>query len=288
MAFPAVAPSDFFDLSSCRLRSLWELMQKFRVDAALRLAAIFEQVHRLEAADETIIPPDIRAMFRNLALSDGFELGFVAFSASLRRLIESMDGDVSNYGDMRRICREMQGRLADEIEARCVLLLSSREATYYEKPRNGWEASLSRFPDISDDVEEAYKCFALSRFPASVFHSIQIIETTLIELGRFLGVSDPLSGWTAVSKKLNSIVQKSYKDRSEFERENFAFLEQLQGTVEALKNAWRNKISHSHERLALVRTDVNFEVAEEVLFASRAFVRRLAEGLPARRDGNDI
>jgi hypothetical protein len=53
--------------------------------------------------------------------------------------------------------------------------------------------------------------------------------------------------------------------------------------VEALKNAWRNKISHAHGKL-IVMTGEEFhpDVAEEILTATRAFMRRLAEGLPAK------
>jgi hypothetical protein len=85
---------------------------------------------------------------------------------------------------------------------------------------------------------------------------------------------------TAVSKSLDAIVQKPHKSRSLFEKKNFGFLEQLQGTVHGLKNAWRNKISHAQGRLALMTADFNEEIAEEILIATRAFTRRLAEGLP--------
>jgi hypothetical protein len=95
-------------------------------------------------------------------------------------------------------------------------------------------------------------------------------------------VSDPHSGWTAVSNALSSAVKKSHKDRTSFERQHFDFLEQLNGTVEGLKNAWRNKISHSQGRLKLMTTDFSPEIAEEILFATRAFLRRLAEGLPPK------
>jgi hypothetical protein len=64
-----------------------------------------------------------------------------------------------------------------------------------------------------------------------------------------------------------------------FEKRNFAFLEQLHGTVGALKNAWRNKISHVEGRSQP-------EIAELILLASRAFMRRLAEGLPPRKKLN--
>jgi hypothetical protein len=159
--------------------------------------------------------------------------------------------------------------------------LTPRESDYFISPFSGWEVSTKRFPEIVGDVEEAAKCIALSRHAGSVFHSTQIVEIVLIELGKFLKVADPKSGWTAVSIALNKVIKKDHRDRTRFEKKNFAFLEQVHGTVEGLKNAWRNKISHSQGKLFLLTSNFSPEVAEEIFFATRAFTRRLAEGLPS-------
>ncbi len=58
------------------------------------------------------------------------------------------------------------------------------------------------------------------------------------------------------------------------------FLEQVQGTIQALQFAWRNKVSHAHGKLTVMTGDFNPEVAEEILYASRAFMRRLATDAP--------
>ena len=181
---------------------------------------------------------------------------------------------------LKPLSEEMGKRLVDETSDKLFFAMAPIESEFYCKPRRGWEVSIKRFPEIVDDVEEASKCFALSRYPAAVFHSVQIVEAGLIELGGFLKVKDPFSGWTAVSSALNQVTKKEHKRRTAFERQNFAFLEQVQGTVEGLKNAWRNKISHVGGRLVVMTKEFSPEVAEEILFATRAFLRRLAEGLP--------
>lgn len=55
--------------------------------------------------------------------------------------------------------------------------------------------------------------------------------------------------------------------------------------MEALKNAWRNKISHAQGKLNLLSPAFTREIAEEILIATRAFMRRLAEGLPPAANG---
>ncbi len=41
------------------------------------------------------------------------------------------------------------------------------------------------------------------------------------------------------------------------------FLEQMHGTIEGLKNAWCNKISHAQGKLTLLTADFSPDVAEE-------------------------
>ena len=183
---------------------------------------------------------------------------------------------------------ELQGRLEDEAHAMTLLALNTEEADYYGNPRKDWDVVIDRFPDTVIDVEEARKCFALSRYAAAVFHTMQVVEVGLIELGKFIQVRDPKSGWTAVANELKKIVVKKYEDRTDFERQHFELLEQVQGTVEALKNAWRNKVSHAQGRLILMNQDFSPEIAEEILFASRSFMRRLATDLPAAQLGSDL
>ena len=169
-----------------------------------------------------------------------------------------------------------------ELETKFVFTLTAAQADHYINFRKDWELIYERFPEALIDIEEARKCFALGRYAAAVFHTLQIIEHGLLELGQLIGVSDPKSGWTAVSKELTKIVEKKRDLRSDFEKENFSLIEQLQATVEALKNAWRNKISHAQGRLTPVNSEFTPDIAEEIIFATRAFMRRLVELLPSK------
>jgi hypothetical protein len=80
-----------------------------------------------------------------------------------------------------------------------------------------------------------------------------------------------------LDRQLTAILKKKYGERTDFENQNFEFLEQIHGTIEGLKNAWRNKISHAQAKLTLMTKDFSPDVAQEILFASRAFMRRLAD-----------
>lgn len=171
-------------------------------------------------------------------------------------------------------------RIIDELGLQFIYSLDPKEAEYLNNPHKGWEEIISRFPNAVMDVEEMHKCFSFNRYAATIFHSVQVIEGGLIELGRLIEIEDPKSGWTAVTKKLEKILKTEYKDRTPFENQNYSFFEQIHGTIGALKNAWRNKISHVQGKIILMSTEFTPEITEEILFASRAFMRRLADGLP--------
>jgi len=143
---------------------------------------------------------------------------------------------------------------------------------------------VTRFNNATDDIEELSKCFALSRYPACVYHSLQATEIGIIELGRFIGVADPKPGWDATRNALKKILAKKYDQRNAFEQAHSAFIEQINGTIEALQTAWRNKISHAEGRLSLISKEFSAEVAEEIMLATRAFMRRLGLELPPKSE----
>lgn len=208
------------------------------------------------------------------------DLEMASSIATVNRVLHCLADRKSTYGDLWKFAPELDSRIFDEIEQRTFFALSSREAAYYQFPMRGWEEIIERIPATLADIEEASKCFALCRYAAAVFHSLQVVEVGLIELGKSIGVTDPKSGWTATTNRLAGIIKKGHEARTSFEREHFEFFEQIQGTIEGLKNAWRNKVSHAQGRLALMTSDFTPDIAEEILFATRAFMRRLVTETP--------
>ena len=183
-------------------------------------------------------------------------------------------------GQLGNMLMQVQATLERELSTKLFFRLQHERREIFEHPTKGWEEVLAKFPDAHTDVEEMHRCFAVSRYAGAVFHSVQAIEFSLLALGEFLEIEDPKSGWTAVSNKLDKLTKAKFQDLDTKHKDNFAFIEQLQGTVTALKNAWRNKISHAHGKLLLMTSEFAPDVAEEIIIATRAFMRRLATELP--------
>jgi len=172
--------------------------------------------------------------------------------------------------------------LENELALNVFFRLTEARRSYFEAPTDGWNEVVARFPNTVSNIEEMNKCFALSRYAAAVYHACQVLELGLIDLGIFLEVEDPKSGFTAVTRELKKLIENGHSNVPQRFRDCFDFLEQMHGITEALKSAWRNKIDHAQKTLVLMAVDFTPDIAEEILFASRSFMRRLATEMPPK------
>lgn len=212
------------------------------------------------------------------------ELDLAASAATIKKLRAALKKPNPLNTDINPLTIELGERLYDEMGGRYFWALTISETAYYKNPHKGWEEVIAKFHASITDVEEASKCFALSRYAAAVFHSLQIVEIGLIDLGRVIVANDPQTGWNATTNRLKKILATKYPDRTPFQNQHSQFLEQISATIEALKSAWRNKISHAQDKLVLLTSDFTPEIAEEILLASRSFMRRLATDAPTSPD----
>lgn len=184
------------------------------------------------------------------------------------------------FGDLGRGVDHLSKTIEWEMRTRLFLSLTDEEASIYNKWSEGWEAIIERFGGVVCDVEEMQKCYALGRYTASIFHSLQVVEVGIVALGDYLEVNDPKRGWDATCKKLKILVDGGHSKLPEGFSGQYGFLEQINQCAQSMKHAWRNKVNHVDGRLAVLRSDFTPDIAEEVIMASRGFMRRLATELP--------
>jgi len=269
------------------LVSLWDMLT-FDAGRLVRAMQFLADAHRiLESSDfnqglfSDLTGPEF--YLKNLAEIVKYcdEVPFPMTKIPTERILRLADGKQPfQVKAMADLLGEAARRLRDEAGIYTLLRVSAERSRFYSEPRADWGETISRFPETVSDVEEANICFSLERYPACVFHCVQIIETGLIALGTFLNVRDPKVGWTATANELDRIVKKKFNDLTPFESENIDKIKQIYATVGALQDAWRNKISHARGRLMVMTSDFSPKVAEEILVATRGFMRRLATDLP--------
>jgi hypothetical protein len=194
--------------------------------------------------------------------------------------IEDLEWAVRGGDVHQRDIANLIGSLRRELSTRYLVEIAPERVSLYTSSltSSDWPAILKRFPAASDDVEEMGKCFALCRYSAAVFHSLLVAEHGLVRLGVALGVTDPKEGWDASTRKLEAIVKAGHNANQT--GLDFAFLEQTNAAAQAMKHAWRNKVNHATGKPMVMAGGFASYVAEEIVAATRAFMRRLSDGLP--------
>ena len=273
-----------------RLSSWWELMRFFN-PCILLMAAETKGQHQRSVDEQgnsvtnKPLPDYMRTMgpevYSPVELECS-ELGLVASLASARRLITLFGDPNPTQGDLQKALNELQGRLVDELIGRYFLALTPAEADLFENWRKGWEAISDRFPEIIRDVEEMNKCLALGRYSGAMFHALHVAEWGAISLGKFIEVSDLKEGWGPTERKLRELVSGGHAKLPAVLAGKFDFLEQMNREINSLVLAWRHKVDHAANHLAIVpNIDFTPDIAEHVIGAIRIFMLRLMEGLPA-------
>ena len=169
----------------------------------------------------------------------------------------------------------------DELSLRLYFSLEPEEADNYTKPWDKWEKVVKRFEDTVRDIEEMNKCFALGRYTASMFHALHVAEWGAIELGEYIGVTDPKKGWGPTEKKLRELIKSGHSTLPVQLNGKFEFLEQISREIDSMVLAWRHKVDHAANHLAIVpNTEFTPDIARHIIGAVRIFMLRIIEGMP--------
>jgi hypothetical protein len=123
------------------------------------------------------------------------------------------------------------------------------------------------------------KCFALSRHTAAIFHSLLVVESGLIALGGLIGAKDKKVSWDATCKRMQELLTAGHNSYPGDMSISFAVLEQINQSAQTMKLAWRNKVNHVAGKLVVISTGFAPDIAEEIILATRGFMRRLATDL---------
>jgi hypothetical protein len=183
-------------------------------------------------------------------------------------------------GTLKKMLDTITDRLPDELSTKLFFQVPHSRREFFENPLSGWEAVVKRFDACVRDVEEMNKCFALSRYIAAMYHALQVAEVGAIELGNKIGVTDPKKGWGPTTRRLSELVKSGHSKFDASMGVTFDFVEQMNREVETMKLAWRHKVDHAANHLAILpNSDFTPDVAEHIMKSVRLFMDRLVEEL---------
>jgi hypothetical protein len=173
---------------------------------------------------------------------------------------------------------ELQKTINREMRKVVFLYVGTKESERYSQPLVGWESVIARWPQVKMNISEASLCFSLDRFGGAVFHALLVAEFGAIQLCRLLDVCGDRPGWACVTK-LEAIIDKAYPVRTALEQQHSELLRDMVPKTVSLRNQ-RHQITHIDNANDWIVQEIGPKTADEVIFATRAFMRELAKRLP--------
>jgi hypothetical protein len=156
-----------------------------------------------------------------------------------------------------------------ELETVRFLLVPFPKDEQYLNPLAKWDEALAKFPEITTDVEEATKCFALSRYTAAVFHFMRVMELGVQQLGNHFSVAraaDKL--WGDITNEIGQKV-KALPRSTPTETAIQASFAEAALHLDHVRLAWRNPTMHPKQTYTE-------DEAQDVLGKVRIFMNHLA------------
>jgi hypothetical protein len=263
-------------------RGVVSLLDMLKLYAKLFTEALCE-MYRMEARWEptdTIVPQPSSVAAHLVGLQiECASYGLTETEKKCVRIMNDCHTRPITYRETVAALKELRERFQDELESELFLHLDTKQAQLYEKPKRGWEEVTVRFPKVRHDIEESSKCFALERYGAAVFHVMLIAEYGVIQVADVFGVAGDRPGWASLDR-LQRIHDKNWNDKTPLEQKHSKLLENLLPLAFAMKESWRHKMDHVANKIEWMDTIFSPEVADDIISATRGFMRRLALDLP--------
>ena len=198
------------------------------------------------------------------------QLVLSATVAQLERIDLMIADGINNVPMFTAALMEVTSRMNDELSARYVYCLDSKQATYIQAHQFAVVAS-DRFPDAIPDMEEAAKCYAFERPTACIFHLMRVTEYGINAIAKLLNIPDHNPTWEPIIRKIDAELKLDYKHRQYKGSQDL--LANMSTHLHAVKVAWRNKTMH-------VEKINTMEHAKEIYDATCGLMRYLGENLP--------
>src|ERR1044072_3749489 len=196
---------------SFRLASLLDMI-RFYAEKFIAVTNWLETVNAIAGTTKVglddVIVDKTRSMFNeevDKAVENCSQIGLVHCVKQLERIKRSLAYPGSRMCDYIALVRELQNRIEDELESVMLMQIPVDRARYYEGQNLFGQDVADKFPSAILDIEEAGKCYAVSRHTACVFHLMRVMEIGLRSVAKSLGIPDTniLPSWQSVIDKIN-------------------------------------------------------------------------------------
>ncbi len=200
-------------------------------------------------------------------------------------------GFKKNFPNLLKKAEELRVALKEEENEAMFLCLSETERDHYRDKEQFGQIAPVKFKEIAGDIDEAYKCLAVGRYTASVFHCMRMLEYGVHKLASHFDVDlqvDVIDGRTGKrtrdkrDQEWNALCQQILREIKHLpaptptEQETKLKFEDLAIHLSNVR-AERNAVMHA--RYATTKR-FTAKKAENVLEETKSFIAELALVLP--------
>jgi hypothetical protein len=139
-----------------------------------------------------------------------------------------------------------------EMKSHSVYYMTPDESGRYEmqeigRPFSGNDPS---FPSAAYDMREANSCYAVSRYTASVFHCMRVLEYGLVTLATNVGEDASYANWKTIIDRIEKKIRETRESmhRGDAKEARMKFLAEAAKEFLYFKDGWRNHVAHAKSR----------------------------------------
>lgn len=168
------------------------------------------------------------------------EFGLPLSAMQADRLARGLSsGAMLDAGRASRSFEELMSRVSDEFRAHLLFQIDAQKASYYAKQDPFGPEVTARFPEVGHDLDEAYKCYALDRYTAAVFHVMRVLEVGVRRLGDDLGIPKaPRLTWGNLTRKCHEKLKVMPQGKEKEKRREAV------NHLDGVREVWRNTTMH--------------------------------------------
>lgn len=276
-----------WEANAYQLISWWE-MERFSADTFYKIGGIlntikydFERKHKdrnlpssIDDLDENLRPGLIRRLdsieeeCRKIALRNSAET-----IREFKEVLIDKKNEITFHHVAIRI-DEIDRAIRREMKLHLFLYIPLERAKYYPpkiilEPLFGWDVE-NKFPNMTEDISEAGKCFAVARYTACIFHLMRVMEQAVQKLAAKLGLSMTSvcdKEWQTIINDIRRQLNLLYPKHADSNRVKY---ESILGYLETVKIAWRNPTMHP-------KATYTEEEAKAILSAVEIFINDLTK-----------
>lgn len=163
-----------------------------------------------------------------------------------------------------------------EAGTKVAMMMPFERVKYFEPkaPLFGQQVE-DRFPEASEDIEDAGRCLAFGQGTATVMHLMRVAEVGLKALASALKLPYAPS-WESYLALIQKQIAAKHGSKSVNWKKSEKFFRDVSGDLMTIKQAWRNPTMHVDRKYYP-------DEAEVIFGAIRTLMQTLAEGLPPKK-----